>query len=145
MHGFRVSLADGTDQVVEADRYVVGNNGDLELHGGAHLIATFEFGSWFSVTEIGRQLSEEWPYPNMQNVIGAAVHQMAKYGYIPSGQLPEPKDWRINDFDSLVAAIVGADGIDIDTSDRMEREMVHLVREVVAKEFSIRWQRPKPT
>lgn len=145
MHGFRVSLADGTVRVVEADRYVVVDNGDLEVRGGEHLIEAFEFGSWFDVTEIGRQLSEEWPYPKMQNVIDAAVYQMARFGYIPSGPLPDPEDWRINDFDSLVAAIVGADGIDIETSDRMQREMVHLVREVVAKEFSIRWQRPKST
>ena len=79
----------------------------------------------------------------MQNAIDGAVHQMASFGCIPSGPLPDPEDWRINDFDSLVAAIVGADGIDIDTSDHTQREMVHLVREVIAKEFSLRWRRPK--
>ena len=143
MHGFRVILADGTEEIIEADEYSVDDGGDLEIRGGGMPVKTFDLASWVEVIEVGQQLSEDWPYPNMQNAIDGAIHQMAKQGNIPSGPLPDPNDWRMNDFDSLVAAIVGADGIDIDTSDRHEREIVYLVRAAIAKEFSLRWRKPK--
>lgn len=143
MHGFRVVLVDGNEEIVEADEYLVDSDGNLEVRGGGKQIKTFELAAWVEVIEVGQRLSKDWPYHNMQNAIDGAIHQMAKFGNIPSGPLPDPHDWRMNDFDSLVAAIVGADGIDIDTSDHMERKIVHLVRAAIAKEFSIHWSPPK--
>ncbi len=142
MHGYRVTRFDGTEEIIEADGYVVNDDGVLEVHGGGTSIATFDLASWVDVNEVGQKLSNEWPYSNMRYTVNAAVDKMAKYGYIPSGPLPDFDDWRMNDFDSVVAAIVGADGIDIDTSDKMQREIVHLVGEVIANEFSLRWRKP---
>ena len=143
MHGFRVTLSDGTNEVIEASEYVVDGDGDLELRGGGEKIKSFDLASWVEVTEVGNRLTETWPYPNMPHTVSAALGEMARYGYIPYGPLPDFDDWRLNDFDSLVAAILRSDGIDVDTSNAMEREIVHLVRGVIAKEFSVRWHRSK--
>lgn len=138
MRGFQVWLADGSSLEFEASSYEVDESGGLSVWGGSEEIETFAPGAWVEVRAFGRPLSDEWPYPRIE-LLMANVYDLliGKYGGWVHG-LDEERlsDWRLNDFDELLDAILEAASLDPTASE--DRSRVQEVRRLISEEFDIR-------
>ena len=68
----------------------------------------------------------------------AALNKMADHAALPYGVSGRDfNDWRMNDLDTFVEALVATDGIDVASSDTQHRMIVRDVRAVVAKIFGV--------
>ena len=131
-------MANGSEDVVEAGGYVVNDAGDLVLHGGGDHIRSVSAGQWIEVRELGIRLAEEWPCPEVDDALVAALNKMADHAALPYGVSGRDfNDWRMNDLDTFVEALVATDGIDAASSDTQHRLIVRDVRAVVAKVFGV--------
>lgn len=138
MRGFEVWLSDGERRELEATHYEVGESGELTVWGGSDPVANFAASSWVEIRRMGTLLSKEWPYPRMSYLTeNLAEFLIGRYGGWLYGLDEErTSDWRLNDLDELIAAIL--EGASLDPKAVEDRSRVREVRRLVAAEFDLR-------
>ncbi len=138
MRGFHVWLPDGAMREFEASRYEVDGAGELTIWGGSDTIESFAPGSWVEIRRVGTPLSDEWPYPRMhllmRNVSELLIRRYG--GWIHGLDEDRLSDWRLNDYDEFLSAILEASSLDPKAIE--DHPQVKELRRLIAVEFGLR-------
>ena len=136
MRGFRVSLADGTADVIEASTYDVVESGELRLVLDGDVVATRPPERWVSVHSVGTPVAESWPddrLTNLVSTVGEILIVRHGHGGYHIGPPEKYASEALNDFDSLTSALLAGAGIRVDSADDIDE--VQEVRAAIAAEF----------
>lgn len=120
MLGYRVTLASGSIERIEADSYEVTNDASALFHGGNRTVAQLPAGTWIEIHEIGERLADSWPSPLLDQVLDTVAARLGvHYGHYVHQlrDLSRFEDWRLNEIDTLTRAIFLAIDEDPDSSD----------------------------
>jgi hypothetical protein len=132
MHGYRVTLQDADVRVVEANRYVVAEDGTLAVIGGDETVERWDAREWLMIHEFGTRLSADWPPPRLDDLVNEVAFLLAGHYVHRLRDADTFEDWRCNDLDSLPSAML--ERIGFAGEDTAEHRSVG---ELVARHFRV--------
>ena len=138
MRGFRVSLADGAADVIEASTYDVVESGELRLILDGDVVATRPAEHWVSVQRVGTPVAESWPDDRLTNLISTVAELLIVrhgHGGYHIGPPEKYASEALNDFDSLTSALLAGADIRVDSTD--DTDEIQEVRAAIAAAFKI--------
>ena len=114
MHGYRIVRGESSSEFLQAEEYQVGDDGALTLFGGGESLQRWRAGEWLLVDEIGVRRADRWPPIGLDQLVDRVAIDLAlRFGHYVH-ELRHPtvlQDWRCNDLDSMVLALLDAIGL----------------------------------
>ena len=113
MHGYRIVRGESSSEFLQAEAYQVGDEGALTLFGGGESLPRWPAGEWLLVDEIGvrrASLASDRVGPTGRPCCERPALRFGHYVH----ELRHPtvlQDWRCNDLDSMVLALLDAVGL----------------------------------
>jgi hypothetical protein len=138
MIGFLITMSNGSLTSVEADSYAVDDTGDLCVSGGDSKILECRADEWVVITTLGTRLASEWPPDDLDVLVSSVAYVLGvRFGhYVHELRKAERfQGWRMNDMESLAAALLAA--ADIDATDSTRREEALAVGRLVTSHFDL--------